>query len=89
MENRDVEIDDEDKDIAPDSVSQLVSEGESSVHATEVTPTDFLTALNPPLKFEILDIDGLLAAQGAANAMQVSLSGNNDRWWSDLFGEQP
>jgi hypothetical protein len=88
MENRDVEIDDEDKDITQ-ILSHLVSEGESSVEATETTPTDFLTAPSPPLEFEILDIDSLLAAQGAANAIQVSLSSNNDRWWNDLFGEEP
>ncbi|KAF3406258.1 hypothetical protein DPV78_001546 [Talaromyces pinophilus] len=60
---------DDNNDIAQ-ILSQLVSEGESSVEVTEVMTTDFLTALSPPLEFEILDIDCLLAAQGAANAIQ-------------------
>lgn len=40
MKSKDVEIDYEDKVIAQ-ILSQLVSEGESSVEATEATPTDF------------------------------------------------
>lgn len=43
----------------------------------------------PPLELKNLDTDIFLAAQGAANAIQVSLSGNNDHWWNDLSGEEP
>lgn len=69
MKSKDVEIDYEDKVIAQ-ILSQLVSEGESSVEATEATPTDFLAALSPHSEFEILDIDDLLKAQDAANTIQ-------------------
>ncbi|KAF2095886.1 hypothetical protein NA57DRAFT_58956 [Rhizodiscina lignyota] len=89
MEVRDVEIDNEAKDIA-EIMAQLVSEcssntGKPAVHALNDVPD----VLDPSQELEILDIDSLLAAQGAANAIQVSLSTNNDRWWNDLFGEEP
>ncbi len=88
-EIRDVEIDNEAKDIS-ELMSRLVSENNSNTgKVVEPTLDDVSAVLDPSLELEALDIDSLLAAQGAANAIQVSLSTNNDRWWNDLLKWAP
>jgi hypothetical protein len=37
----------------------------------------------------IFDIDSLLAAQSAAEAISICLPSPNDGWWNDIFGQDP
>ncbi len=87
MDNRDVDNDNEEKEIIELQL-QLKSEN-SNAPVLIPTPTDLVESLDPSQGFDILDIDTLLAAQSAAEAIQVSLSTSNDGWWNDLFGEEP
>lgn len=88
MEARDAESGNEAEEIST-LMSQFVLESNGNVGTVASTLNNLSTVPDPSLGLELLDIDSLLAAQDAANAIQVSLSTTNDRWWNDLFGEDP
>jgi hypothetical protein len=93
MDHRDVEPDNEDKHIQ-EIQSRLLSESNLGNLAATTSP-QAITTDRVPLSIQslqnddVFDIDGLLAAQSAAEATQVSLSNTNDSWWSNLFGNEP
>jgi hypothetical protein len=93
MDHRDVEPDNEDKHIK-EVQSRLLSESSLGNLAAAKSP-QYMGVARLPLFVEssqedaILDIDGFLAAQSAAEAIQMSLSTTNDSWWSNLFGDEP
>jgi hypothetical protein len=88
-ESRDVDSNDEAKKIT-ELMSHIISEGNNTIHIPDLTPQSNISLVSDALlDQEILDFDSILAAQGAANAIQVSLSTANDKWWNDLFGEEP
>lgn len=88
MDHRDMEQDNEGKHIQ-EIQSRLLSESSrSNLMGTRSRPST--ADCQPPTvhsghKDDILDIDGLMAAQHAAEAIQVSLLNTDDSWWSNLF----